>query len=276
MTQLNNLLFDVRKVDFKETFGMPTNSDYSHAIIGTIDGQDKILNVCSERYELLPNNTIFPVIREILDTQFKGDFEESYRIVNDSRFYADYKINTCEFEVGNGDIIYPKIQIQHSYNGLTKYAIMFGYFRLICSNGLVVPVTEKKELNLNITGKHTANIKTSFEQLKERLNYFVGNNAAAKQLGNNFNNLRDHTVKDWVKRVEEVMNVVKIGTTVNNKAYVENVILKEADQLNTGVNDWLIYNGINQLLNDDNENKKAPEVRQATDIKVIEALLTSQ
>jgi len=39
------------------------------------------------------------------------------------------------------------------------------------------------------------------------------------------------------------------------------------------VNDWLIYNGINQYINDDSRNIASPEKRRETDSKVLEYML---
>jgi sorbitol-specific phosphotransferase system component IIBC len=47
----------------------------------------------------------------------------------------------------------------------------FGYFRLICENGLVVPVEGKEAENIHIIGKHTAKILESLEQLMEKVKY---------------------------------------------------------------------------------------------------------
>ena len=77
--QLNDLLFDVKKVNFAETFGMAANSDYSHAIIGNINGENKVLNVCSDRYELVRNSEIFPQIRQILNDAGL-QFSEKYMV----------------------------------------------------------------------------------------------------------------------------------------------------------------------------------------------------
>jgi hypothetical protein len=58
---------------------------------------------------------------------------------------------------------------------------------------------------------------------------------------------------------------------------IRNRIMSEANQAGLGyngkVNDWLIYNGINQYINDDNLNIASPEKRRETDSKVLEYML---
>jgi len=268
MRNLETLLFDVKKVETESVFGIPANSDYSHAIIGNINGIDTILNVCSDRYELVRNEEIFPVIRGILnDSGMK--FTESYSMVNNARFYADYVIeNESTFIGTKNDIVKPLIRVRHSYNGLTKYAITFGYFRLICSNGLVIPVEGKEATNLHIAGRHTTAIRTSLDLLMEKLQYFVVNQNV---LSNNFNTLSDQWVKDPKDRITEVLEYS--GITDRAIETVFNSVQNEATQLYNGnINDWLIYNGVNQFIHN-GDNKKVLEQKEIYDHKAIKFLL---
>lgn len=280
---LSDLLFDVEKVKTQDFVGIAANSDYDHMIVGHINKIPRILNACSGRYELIPNSEIFPNIRQILiDNQI--NFTESYTAINNARFYATYIIEDQElaYNVGNsGDIIKPQITVQHSYNGLTKYAIVFGYFRLICSNGLVLPVHEMEKYNLQISGKHTASIKNSFAELNQTIKYFAENKAQINlAIGGTFDRLAGNVVENWEDRIIEVLNVANISNVENSKfstmEYVKNVVNSEKEIYNNKVNDFLIYNSINQYLNDDTLNKKTPEVRRAKDSKVFETLLEMQ
>ncbi|MEA3464146.1 MAG: DUF932 domain-containing protein [Patescibacteria group bacterium] len=280
---LSDLLFDVEMVDTEEFTGIPANSDYSKLIVGTIDGQQTILNACSNRYELVPNSTIFPNIRQVLiDNGMQ--FTENYQSINNARFYADYVLEDQElaYNVGkSGDIIKPRISVQHSYNGLTKYLIVFGYYRMICSNGLILPVNELKKYNLEISGKHTSSIKNSFIKLNKTIKYFADNRTQINlAIGGTFDQLAGNVVEKWEDRIVEVLNASNIVNVDNSKFstmdYVKNVIDSEKHLYDNKVNDFLIYNSINQYLNDDTLNKKTPEVRRAKDSKVFETLLEMQ
>ena len=170
---------------------------------------------------------------------------------------------------------------------------MFGYFRVICSNGLTVPVQEMSKYNLVIIGKHTSSILRSLKQLDTLLSQFANE---AKQITaditEKFEMLANRPVADVKARVEQVLRQNKIGM-VDNKNFntVENIasrILAEANSTariinldnkertlgyNGKVNDWLVYNGINQYLGDDNVNIASPEKRMETDTKVFEYML---
>ena len=91
----------------------------------------------------------------------------------------------------------------------------------------------------------------------------------------------------WVANVEdrikEVLHVAKINAIENKKfdtvKHIKSVIMNEANSNTLGyngkVNDWLIYNGVNQYLNDNSLNIAAPEKRTESDSKVFEYLLAN-
>ena len=279
---LKDLLFPVELRDNP----MPCNQEYSKLVIGQINGGDFFLNACSPRYELVPNNAIFPTIEEILrDKKRKIEFDVQYSHTHNIRFYANYIITDKRYSYkmdGTNDEICPVLRVQHSYNGLTKYRIMFGYFRVICSNGLTVPVQEMDKYNLVIIGKHTKSILGSLKQLDTLLNMFVNEAVQiTKSITEKYEMLAVRKIVNVKKRVEQVLTQNKIGMIDNqNFNTVENIakrILNESKDERLGynkkVNDWLVYNGINQYLNDDNVNIAAPEKRIEVDSKILEYML---
>jgi hypothetical protein len=82
-------------------------------------------------------------------------------------------------------------------------------------------------------------------------------------------------------RIKEVMNGSKIGMfdnkNFNTVSDIRNRIMFEANKTGLGyngkVNDWLVYNGINQYLHDDNLNITSPEKRRERDSRVLEYML---
>lgn len=274
---LAELLFDVSIQDNPRA----TNSEYSKVVTGVVDGDEMDLNYCSPRYELVDNKEIFPEIEEILKAE-NVEYSVKYQHINHVRFYADYQITDKRFTHtmnGTNDSIEPLIRVRHSYNGQTKYAIIFGYFRLICSNGLVIPVEEMNEFNLAITGKHTASIIGSINELKSTLHNFTTNAGnVVTRIINKYQFLADSVVTNARKRVEAVLKGNKITAIDNNKFNTVNDILKriekEANMFYNGqTNNWLVYNGINAYINDNDLNIVAPEIRKEKDSKVFEYML---
>ena len=273
--ELTDLLFDVEKRDNPRN----TNPEYAKVITAKfVNGDEMDLNYCSDRYELVPNEDIFPVIRMIL-VMHGIQFTERYFMLNNARFYAEFIIEDSRFAYqmpgSAGDIIKPMLKVQHSYNGLTKYAITFGYFRLVCSNGLVIPIDDMKEYNMHVTGKHTFSIKRSLQKLENTIQYFAENAAQiTAAITAKYDKLAGNEVTNVEDRIKEVLNVAKISAVENQKFNtVQNIVSRinqETDLYGGVTNDWLIYNGINQYINDSDLNKKSPEVRMELDSKVFE------
>lgn len=280
VTEIENICFPVEVRDNPRT----TNKEYSKVVVGIIDGQEWDLNYCSDVYSLIPNADVFPNVERILNEKNIG-YSVEYRVIDNVRFYADYNITDTNLGYrieGTNDIIQPLIRVQHSYNGLTKYQIKFGYFRLVCTNGLTIPVQEMKEFNLCITGKHTESIKHSFDELEKMIIKF-GDEAhtITNAITTKYQKLANKKVIDTKKRVTEILEGTQIAMIDNSKFNTLNDItariIEEINNPQLGYNgqcnDWLIYNGINQYLNDDNLNVATPEARQDKDVRVLEFML---
>lgn len=271
---LKDLLFPVEKALISEKYpALKTISSTEYGIFATVDGSEILLNTCSKTYELVQNAMIFVVIEQMLK---KGgiEFEVTYGMYDYSRFYADYTIKTGGISVGNRkDLIFPVLRVEHSYNGLWKYKMTFGYFRMICSNGLVVPVEGKEEQNFTITGKHTAKILNSLDTLLEKIKYFQKNN---KKYSERFNIVAERWFPKWEDRVEAIVEATGVGK--RGLAQINDKIKEEAAKLTGGkVNDWLIYNGINfHIYNATTSEGKAYEtainLRNDADKKVWNAI----
>lgn len=277
---INDILFDVEIIENPNL----TNSEYSRIVVGQTPEGEMDLNYCSPRYELIPNSDIFPNIEDVLN-KHKVKFEVTYQHINHVRFYADYRITDDRYTYtmnNTTDNIEPMLRVQHSYNGLTKYRIIFGYFRMVCSNGMVIPVQEMEEFNLVIIGKHTESIKKSFDKLDALMISFVD---GAKEITTMITQKYERLGANWItnvpKRIEEVLKACNVAIldrpTINTMNYIMGKIMSEANNINLGydgeVNDWLIYNGINQYLNDNDNNIAVPEKRIESDSKVFEYML---
>ena len=292
-TTICNLKYLLFPVEVRDN-PMPCNQEYSKLVVGQINGGDFFLNACSPRYELVKNKVIFPSVEKILN-KHKIEFKVVYSHTQNVRFYADYQITDKRYAYtmsGTSDTIQPMLRVTHSYNGLTNYKIIFGYFRMICSNGLTIPVQEMKKYNLVIIGKHTESILYSLKQLNTLLRVFSNEaKQITKAIVDKYELLGGRMVVNVNDRVKEVLNQNKIAMVDNAKLNTVNDIvsriIKEANGetevegkkvdlgYNGQVNDFLIYNGINQYLNDDAINIKAPEKRMEIDSRVFEYMLVN-
>lgn len=273
-TSIQDLCFPVEKAKIFDKTGFDSISTTEYGIFATVGNKQILLSTCSSNYELLPNANLFPKIEVILKNG-NIDFDVEYKMIDHSRFYAEYTLKTGAITVGGSkDKMAPVLRIEHSYNGLLKYKMTFGYFRFICGNGLVVPVEGKEAENIHVVGKHTAKILQSLEQLIEKIQFFTRNQ---KKYAKNFEVIADRWVEDWATRIEEVAFVSGVG-----KRGIEQIterITFEADELNDGkVNDWLIYNAFNYHIfnattSEGKEYATAPHLRYESDRKVLNTLL---
>ena len=246
------------------------------------------LNYCSPIYELVPNADIFPKVEEIFKQ--KGiEFKVQYSHTQNARFYGNFTIEDPRFSYkmkGTSDVIKFIWNFQHSYNGLTKYKGVAGFYRLVCTNGLTIPVAEMKEYNLCIEGKHTMTILHSLEEFETILVNVTNNlGAVKKSIVDKYELLGGRWVANPADRVTEVLKASGIIAIDNSKFVTVNDIVRRITEEANGtngkqnmgyngrVNDWLIYNGINQYVNDDSRNIVSPEKRRETDSKVLEYML---
>jgi len=278
---LADMCFPVRLLTEK----MNCNKEYSKFVVGLVDGSLKKLNQMSDVYSLVACKEIFPEIEKIFN-EFNMKFNVEYSELNNVKFYGDYILEDSSLNYvmkGTNDVIRPILRINHSYNGTSRYSFIFGYFRLVCSNGLVIPVEEMKEFNLSIRGKHTKDsIVTDLEKLKSTLEYFVRNYKTINNaITEKYEILGKRTITDAPERIEQILEACSINAITTSKFntvnYVMAKISEEANSTSLGyggrITDWLIYNAINQYLNDSDRNIMSPVVRAEKDKKVFEYML---
>lgn len=242
------------------------------------------LNYCSPRYELVPNETIFPKVEEVFREK-EIDFSVQYSHTHNARFYGNFIIEDPRFAYkmnGTNDVIKFIWNFQHSYNGLTKYKGIAGFYRMVCTNGLVVPIEEMKEFNLCIQGKHTSSILNSLKDFSQILLNVSDNLDTVKTaITDKYEKLGGVWVPKPEDRIKEVLQATKIAMIdiprLNTLNDITSRVMSEANKVGLGyngkVNNWLIYNGINQYLNDDNLNIASPEKRRDKDSAVLEYML---
>jgi len=274
-SDLNELMLPVEKVESELVTGMPANSDYSHLILVGTPGNKKVVNACSDRYELVPVGEFAPAIRQIVIN--KGlNFTEKYTMRDNAVFYGEIIIKDKDFYIGDNkdDKLQMRISWSHSYNGLESYDLNLGTFhRVLCTNGLWMNVFDTKKYGLSIKGKHTIKIQQSLQQLNGKLERVLDGDVKEK-IRETFNPLYEHWISDLDHRLEEVLTASGIGTKQSNIDHITEIIRAESNELYNGkINDWLIYNGINNFLFDNDKNVALNSKRVLTDNKVLKTLL---
>ena len=125
--------------------GMTSNPQQECAIVIDDNGVKKMVNVCSKQYELLPNIHIIEPLLEMFGEQ-NITLQSSHRM--DSRFSLDIVFHDYKADIQGKDPIVAKLKMNNSYDGRAKYSFNMGFFRMICSNGMVIPLEFSQKLDL--------------------------------------------------------------------------------------------------------------------------------
>ena len=273
--QLDEILFPVRKqtVEDATNGALVGHGGNGYIVSGLIDGEWKLLNTCSSIYHLKPNQEVFPPIAERLD---KAGIKYNLKVSHDNyeKFYVDFIIQDRKYAVGNpNDLVYPKIKVFHSYNGKLDNMISFGWFRIVCSNGLVIPVKEKEDDNFIIRFKHTMENKEKYEQLFDKLDDLLD---SSEELVGRYQVMTDRAVIDIPERIIEVINGVGGRMPKKIWAHAHDTVCDEMKQLKCKPNDWLVYNAINRHLFNDELNKIHDDIRDDLDRKTIQFMQSKE
>jgi hypothetical protein len=271
LNKRQQLLFPVEMVETSSiTGGMITPSDSAYAVVGTIKGQKRLLQTCSKGYNLKKNAEIFPVIEDMLD-KAGISYQAKYRHIGYAKFYVDYILTDTASHVGmEVDKIYPMISCTTSYNGKVPCTMSLGLHRLICSNGLTMPVFDRNQFNQTV--KHVDKLEIVFANWMEHIKRYIKEFKMKDNiLLNNLNILANSPVMDIETRIEEVRNAVKFPAKTIDLAI--EIATRETDMLGyQKSNDWLVYNGMNEALYS-NLSDKHPEFKAEIDANVFDFIL---
>lgn len=95
-----------------------------------------VLGVVSDNYALLPHADVVEGFRKVLGN---SEYQEKIQVTKGgARLFYTVKIPSVQVEVRPGDFVSLQIIAQNSYDGSNNFSVMFGAFRLVCSNGMII------------------------------------------------------------------------------------------------------------------------------------------
>lgn len=99
----------------------------------------RLYGIFSNSYRLVPHEQgILEVMKAVEKNPEYGDVEWTVKDYEDSkRIRACGVFNDIDYEV-NKELIHPRVEYYNSYDGSWAERLMFGAFRVICSNGAVI------------------------------------------------------------------------------------------------------------------------------------------
>jgi len=260
-----NLFYPVEKVLASDIApGLGFNSNITHAVVVNTPNGKQVVNFCSEDYRLVPNAEILPPLIGELGDSWK--IEVLSRTFAESMFYIDVIFKNKKFKISGKDDIFPKLTIYNSYNGKMRYQFIMGFYRLICSNGLTIPIVDSLT---KIKAMHTPKIEKLVDPdtIKIMVNEF---NQNAIELMEPYLILQDQKVGNMPLRIESV-----IDDTAFPGRQLENVIDRATEEIQSGLapTDWVTYNAFNYQLNHNEEIGMPEHKKNKLDQEVLDYLL---
>lgn len=149
--KIESLYAPVKKVQLDTVFpGKTFPKANDHAIV---DQHGNFLSFCSSSYNLRDNSTLYKPVEDLM-RENKIPFDRKINVVEGTKFYVDYIIRDRVKSLTVNDIL-PKFSIWNSYDGTLKTTMKFGFYRVVCANGLTRPHGN----TFNISKKHRKAIK---------------------------------------------------------------------------------------------------------------------
>jgi len=141
---------------------------------------DSVFSVVTDDYDLITHQDALNNIEEVINNKVEfGAYSKDVVFYPDSdnpdaAIKATYTFKDVDFKIGGGEIIHPTITVFNSYNKKFAYKVLFGAFRLVCSNGLVIGekfVAYRKEHHQNYDIQAVANILDSnMDKMADQIN----------------------------------------------------------------------------------------------------------
>jgi hypothetical protein len=135
-------------------------------------GTKKPFSCMTDSYALIPNKDLVNAITSFHEIQLDLDLNLSANSKN-SHFQLVFNVDTEENfddDSKDGANLSPQLVLLNSYNGSTRLKMEFGFFRMICSNMLIIPEVGK---TFQVDMKH---YKGNFEEsLQEQMHKILSN-----------------------------------------------------------------------------------------------------
>lgn len=265
---LNEIYFPVEKVPVDTIMpGYEHPSGLRNAIVVTKpDGAKRVVKYASDIYHLVPNQTVVDPFIAHMGRFF--EVEPQIKMRNWASFEISVLLKDRVLTIQKDDGVFPRITLINSYDGSRKYQFNAGFYRLICSNGLTVPVGAAQ---IKLKRMHTPHIEelTSFEAVIEMAHKFMEVADIPVEL---YRELASQDVPDVNERVEEVLEETTFPKTLG-----EDVLYRASEEMEIlglkMANDWLVYNAFNYQLNHNDGLKAKESKKEAIDEDIVEYLL---
>lgn len=262
-----------------------TTIPFRKGLDAVVISEGTVVNVVSASYGHLPNEDFFAQAEAaIIDAGLKYETRSINRenrsfavdyVLNDDRFVIKVKGKAVDKDNKKvGDIIKPMLRFVNSYDGMSKASGTFGFYRLVCTNGLMVA---KEVVGFKVLHKGMI-AQVVLPQIAPLVQKFMDNEFYT--LSKKFEVLAERPIKDlnlWVKGVADKTKLFGYEISEKNPLpslnarLVLETIKKESELLGVEPNYWLGYNAFNEVLHD--KLKKGFDKQKALDVNLFDTVL---
>lgn len=215
-----------------------------------------IFGITSNRYQLMSHEQGINAVEEVLkDKEEFGKYSKNLWLSQDGKkMQCAYTFDDIEHRTKDGEIVKPSIYMKHGYCG-TPFTMMFGGFRVVCANGLVIG-----DKFAHYRRKHTEdiNIEVIMATLDQGMNRYAKlTKLWDKWLDENTNSTEmekavgifNDTEREYLVEVEEAQSKDKIS---NHASFFSERTEDDREVLrcntNNGMNKWIFYNILTQFI----------------------------
>ena len=173
------------------------------------------------------------------------------------------RLTNPELSVGKsvGEEI-PELILTNSHNGKNSFSFKLGIYRLVCSNGLVIPVEEFANITIKHVGQMSSQIKQVIEESTKTFPVIYRDIDKMKN-----RELTEREIRGFAKTASELRNPnLSKSLTVGLDQ-----ILEELRPQDSGNDLWKVYNRVQEnLINGNYEIKTKKGSRKGSSIKSID------
>ena len=155
------------------------------------------VGVVSANYGLIPHRTLMQKIDAALKTCNIGQIKQARVMLSEfgERMHVSLFLpeDRFDFDPGDGNHMALRLEIINSVDGSSRLRVLFGWFRYVCSNGLVVGVTKMDIRRRHVQGidsvEFMRQIPGRLQEAKEEMQELIRWRSVR---------VRQDTLKDWV------------------------------------------------------------------------------
>jgi len=123
----------------------------------------KPIAIASDRYGLLLHKDVVKTFREAFGP--KEEIQEQFKMSKDgARMHYEVTLPNVLVEVSPGDKMAMRLIVENSYDSSHRLQVVFGAFRLVCENGLVIG-----RKFLSISRKHVGEMTLEVGQIQKQV-----------------------------------------------------------------------------------------------------------